>query len=557
MKTLQDLFLQNGKSFENRKALQIFRDGAYQSYTYGQYLDYALKLGSFLRGLGYEKGEKVGILGNNTPEWAMVYAACMLQGFIAVPIDRLLGIREIVHIINDSDMRGIFAEGKFYEDAAGAKKEMPALKDLYELNPMGETGFYSLFEKTREIPPLPDIDPDDPAVFLYTSGTTGKTKGVILTHKNLVSNLLAIRERLQIQPEDNLLSILPLHHAYEGTAGFLTPIFSGSLITFSPSLANRDIVKAMAETKVTKMVGVPLVFEKMYNSIQANISKLPPVRKALVKTLFLAARIRRLFDKSLNGTKGIFKPLLEKAGFQNIDFFVAGGAALPPHINKFFFLLGIPIIQGYGLTETSPVLSAVDFRDIDFYSVGRPLEGVKVRIYNPDETGVGEIVVRGDNIMKGYYKEPGKTAEVLKQGWFYTGDYGFIDKKGRINIKGRLKNVIVSSGGKNIYPEEIEEILIQCPYIEEVLVVGQDHPEAIIFPNYEKMEEWAGEHNIKELDDEKMKELLKHEIEKLNNHLAQYKRVRKITLRHEEFPKTSTRKIKRYLFMGDSAGSEE
>ncbi|HHH84343.1 MAG TPA: hypothetical protein ENL15_00125, partial [Firmicutes bacterium] len=460
MKTLQDLFLQNGKLYETRKALQIFRDGAYKSYTYGQYLDYALKLGSFLRELGYEKGERVGVLGNNSPEWAMVYAACLLQGFIAVPIDRLLGIHEIIHIINDSDMRGLFAEGKFYEAVTEAKKEMPALKDIYELNYSGETGFYSLLEKVREIPELPDVDPEDPAVFLYTSGTTGKTKGVILTHKNLVSNLLAIRERLQIQPEDNLLSILPLHHAYEGTAGFLTPIFSGSLITFSPSLANRDIVRSMAETGVTKMVGVPLIFEKMYNSIQSNISKLPPAKKAIVKLLFLTARIRRLFDKSLNGTKGIFKPLLEKAGFQNIDFFVAGGAALPPHINKFFFLLGIPIIQGYGLTETSPVLSAVDPRDVDFYSVGRPLKGVKVRIYNPDETGVGEIVVRGDNIMKGYYKEPGKTAEVLKQGWFYTGDYGFIDKKGRINIKGRLKNVIVSSGGKNIYPEEIEEILI-------------------------------------------------------------------------------------------------
>lgn len=551
MRTLQDLFLQNGKTFEGRKALQIFRNGEYVSFTYGEYLSYALKLGALLRKKGYEKGDKVGIVGNNTPEWVMVYAACMLYGFIAVPIDRLLGLHEIIHIINDSDMKGIFAEGKFLEDILSAKNEMSQLQDSFELGPDGRGGFYSLFKVPCDIPGLPDVDPDDPAVFLYTSGTTGKTKGVILTHKNLTSNLLAIRERLQIQPEDNLLSILPLHHAYEGTAGFLTPVFSGSLITFSPSLANRDIVKAMADTGVTKMVGVPLVFEKIYNTIQTNIGKLPPLRKIVVKILFFIARTRRLFDKSLNGTKKIFKPLLEKAGFENIDFFVAGGAAMPSHVSRFFFLLGIPIIQGYGLTETSPVLAAVDPEDIDFNSVGKPLQGVKIRIFNPDETGIGEIVARGDNIMKGYYKEPEKTAEVLKQGWFYTGDYGFIDKKGRVNIKGRLKNVIVSSAGKNIYPEEIEEILIQCPYIEEVLVVGKDHPEAIIYPNTEKLEEWAAENHTEYPDDEKTIALLKHEIDKLNHHLAQYKRIRGISLRHEEFPKTSTRKIKRYLFTGE------
>jgi long-chain acyl-CoA synthetase len=212
--------------------------------------------------------------------------------------------------------------------------------------------------------------------------------------------------------------------------------------------------------------------------------------------------------------------------------------------------MGVPILQGYGLTETAPVLSCVSPKDIDFCSVGSPLENIKIRIYNPDDSGIGEIVARGPNIMKGYYKEKKKTKEVLKRGWFYTGDFGYL-KDEKLYIKGRLKNVIVSKGGKNIYPEEIEEKLLESDFIEEVLVIGDGEPEAIIYPNYEEFDVLAQQNEQQEITDEYIYDVLKDEINEMNKLMAGYKRIRNIKLRKEEFPKTSTRKIKRYLFMED------
>ncbi len=556
MRTVRDLLLESAAKHGSRTALQTLRNGDYYAVTFSDFSTLAGKVSAFLAEQGLATGDRVGILGANSPEWAIAYMACQMQGFIAIPIDRLLKTGEIKHIISDSGLKVLFADDKYLDDMAAISKSLNALKHVYPLTPGYEDNIYMLAEKCAVPDTLPEISPDAPAEFLYTSGTTGKTKGVMLTHRNLIANVESINKKLEINSEDRMLSILPLHHAYEGTAGFLVPVSNGTLITFCPSFLSRDIIRSMKDVGITKMIGVPLIFEKMYEGVVKNLASAKGAKKAFINMLFLAGRVRRLYDKSPNGTKKIFKPLLVKAGFYNIVFFVAGGAALPPHINKFFYLLGIPVLHGYGLTETSPVISVVDPQDIDFYSVGQPLEGIKVRIFNPDENGIGEIVIRGDSVMAGYYNEPQKTDDVLKRGWFYTGDFGYLDDKGRINIKGRLKNVIVSKGGKNIYPEEIEEILIESDYIEEILVIGKDQPEAIVYPNYEYIESWARENGVDEISDDKTLELIRDDMARFNEKLAQYKRVNKITLRKEEFPKTSTRKIKRFLFMGEPQETE-
>ncbi len=550
MKTVRDLLLNSADKRGNSAALQTLRGKEYYTVTFERFSELSRKLAAYMKSLGLEQGDRVGILGINSPEWVIAYMGCQMNGYTAVPVDRLLKEGEIQHIIEDSEMKVIFADDKFIPSMEKIRKQVRSLKHLFSLTTGTEDNIYLITENVEMQHELPEIDPESPAQFLYTSGTTGKTKGVILTHRNLIANVEAINKRLTISPEDKMLSILPLHHAYEGTAGFLTPVSTGTLITFCPSFLSRDIIRSMKDVGITKMIGVPLIFEKMYDNIVKSIASIKGPKKALIKSLLLAGKMKRKFDKSPNGTKKIFMPLLKQAGFDKIEYFVAGGAALPPHINRFFYLLGIPVLHGYGLTETSPVLSVVDPRDIDFISVGQPLDGIKVRIFNPDETGIGEIVVRGDNVMKGYYKEPDKTSEVLKRGWFYTGDFGYLDEKGRINIKGRLKNVIVSKGGKNIYPEEIEDILMESDYIEEILIVGIDQPEAIVYPSIEHIETWARENKDFDPDDEEqVLDLIRKDIEHYNGKLAKYKRVTKVTLRKEEFPKTSTRKIKRYIFM--------
>ena len=550
MKHIRDLIKNSKEKFNKTIALQILRDKDYYKLSYADLYDYAEKLGSFFVKKGIKRGDRIGILGNNSPEWAITFFACQMYGIIAVPVDRMLKTNEIKHIIDNSGMRILVAEDKFLEKIMEIKDELPMLEATYSLTVGNEENIYSLLKGVDEIFPWEEFSEDEPAVFLYTSGTTGKTKGVILTNKNIVADIKGINKALELRENDVMLSILPLHHAYELTAGFLAALSNGVTITISPSLAQRDIIRAMKETKVTKMIGVPLIFEKFYDGILKNIEKLPKTKKTIIKGLLKAGKLKRKFDKSLNGTKSLFMPILKKAGFDNIIFFVAGGAALPPHVNEFFYILGIPILQGYGLTETSPVISVVLPDNVDFFSVGPPLEGVKVRIYNPDENGVGEIVVRGDTVMKGYYKEPEKSAEVLKRGWFYTGDFGLLDEEGRIHIKGRLKNVIVSKGGKNIYPEEIEEIMLQSPFIEEILVVGKDTPQAIVYPNFENIDAYFSENGVENPDEDDVFELIKSEIESGNKKLAKYKQVRDVMIRDEEFPKTSTRKIKRYLFMG-------
>lgn len=525
-------------------AFRIKRKGQYVEYTCGETAEKATALAGKLTALGLAPGDRVGLLSDNQPEWGIAYLAIVGFGMTAVPIDRLLKSGEYQRILEDSGAKAIIVSEAYIDDVKGISDTLP---ELAHIIPLEET----LQGDLADPAPVTEIDPDDLAVLIYTSGTTGQPKGVMLSHKNIMSNVISCSQSISYSRGDNFLSVLPLHHTFECTAGFLAPIYEAATVTYVGSLKSRDIIDTMKETKATIMLAVPLLYEKMYSGIMRKIKTQPPHLKFILGASMSIVKLAEKFNKKIG--HAVFRSLREKGGFGSIRFFVSGAAALPPEVAEGFERLGMVILQGYGLTEASPVVSVNRFDSPKHDSIGPAVPGVEVKILNPDDAGVGELIVRGDNVMQGYYKNQEATDEVLKDGWLYTGDSARIDEDGHLHISGRLKNVIVTKAGKNIYPEEIESELSLSPYIAEVLVVGavgdsgEESVKAIIFPDYEYLEQ----ENLPS-DDASVTALLDGEVKARCANLADYKRVKAFELRTEEFPKTSTRKIKRFLLQQQS-----
>tara|TARA_B100000029_G_scaffold516847_1_gene636395 strand:- start:79783 stop:81444 length:1662 start_codon:yes stop_codon:yes gene_type:complete len=540
--TIKFLKEQLTTSFAEKVVLRIKRDGRYVEYTGSQATSLADSIATQLASYGLKDSDRVALLADNQPEWGIAYLAIVGQGMTAVPIDRLLKPGEYQRIIEDSGCRAIIVSDTFREDLISINNNLPDLKNILSLEEL-------ISNKTEIPPPQSKVNEENLAVLIYTSGTTGKPKGVMLSHKNIMSNVVACSEVISITKHDSFVSVLPLHHTFECTAGFLAPMFVGATVTYVGSLKSRDIVEAMKESEATVMLGVPLLYEKMYTGIMRKISLQPLITRTVFKLLKGVVILGEVFNSRL-GTI-LFKSLRDKGGLGTIRFFVSGAAALPPDVAKGFDRLGLRILQGYGLTEASPVVSVHRVNEpANFDSVGPVINGVEIKILDPDENGVGEVVVRGPNVMLGYYNNPDATQEILKDGSLYTGDSGKIDNAGNLHIAGRLKNVIVTRAGKNIYPEEIEGELVLSPYIAEALVLGAKDPKsgeeyvrAVVVPDFEYFEE-----NNLPIDDNSLTKRLDQEVRKQCNNLADYKRVRQIDLRKQEFSKTSTRKIKRFLF---------
>jgi long-chain acyl-CoA synthetase len=520
-------------------AFRIKRKGEYVEFTCGEVAERAATLGALLASLDLQPGDRVGLLGDNQPEWGMAYLSIVGYGMTAVPIDRLLKPGEYQRILEDSGTRVIIVSGAYIDDVHEIKDSLPDLEHILHLE--------EIIEQT-EIKATPDHNPNanDLAVLIYTSGTTGQPKGVMLTHNNIMANVVSCTESISFSRGDNFLSVLPLHHTFECTAGLLAPIYEGATVTYVGSLKSRDIIDTMRETEATIMLAVPLLYEKMYAGILRKMKTQPPLLKTILNLSMCIVKFGEKFNKKLG--QAVFRSLREKGGFGTIRFFVSGAAALPPEVAAGFERLGMVILQGYGLTEASPVVAVNRFGSPKHDSIGPVVPGVEVEILDPDESGVGELIVRGDNVMQGYYNNTEATEEVIKDGWLYTGDSGWVDEEGHLHIAGRLKNVIVTKAGKNIYPEEIEGELALSPYVAEVLVLGEvkksgeEYVKAIVFPDYE----YLNEENMA-TDDATITTLLDKEIRARCANLADYKRVKEFELRKEEFPKTSTRKIKRFL----------
>lgn len=554
--TLSEMVRRSARKFENRPALIAREPQGDRIVTFGELGSKVEFLARGLMAHGLKKNAKCVILGPNSPEWAVAYLAITSAGGICVPIDTQLSENEILHLMADAGVDMAFVAPKFLDCIFDTTRGFPKPKHVIALavDTRGIHGDVTPFEELvsegqKALGPLPDRVPDDLAAIIYTSGTTGSPKGVMLTHGNIVSDITACYQVMKFKQE-HFLSVLPMHHMFECTAGFLLPIYSGSTITFARSLKSRIILEDLKASRATVMLGVPLLFQKMLDGIYGAISRAPYAQQIMFHILINAVKTgEKLGIKGLG--INLFRRLRKQAGLSSLRFLVVGGAPLMPKIPREFMWLGIKMLQGYGLTEASPVLT---FNPLDKpvdESIGKPLSGVEVRILEPDETGVGELAFKGPMIMKGYYKAPEAAQEVLdSDGWLKTGDLGYRDEKGYLYICGRAKNLIVTPAGKNIYPEEIEAEINLRPLILESIVYGyeKEHGEeirAVVVPDYEAI----GEHYPKKhLSDKDIYKLIANEVKTVNQTLAGFKRIKSFTLTDEEFPKTSTRKIKRHIF---------
>ncbi|MDH7515090.1 MAG: AMP-binding protein [Bacteroidota bacterium] len=523
--------------------------------TYGELRRAVLKFGNALRRLGVREGDHVALIGENRVQWGVAYLAITTFNAVAVPIDRNLRENEILTILHASDsVAAVFSEGfrQMFEGFRHALKDLRLLVDM-DL-PARRDGIESmtelLAEEERGTPPdrFPNTQPERLAVLVFTSGSMGSAKGVMLSQKNITSNIVAMRRMIELPCDDRFFSVLPIHHTYECTCGFLCPLSAGASVYYARSL--KTITEDILVARPTILLGVPLLYDKMYRRIAQAIEE-KPVAALLMKPIgTVVGLLESVGAKALR--RKVFREIHRRLG-GNIRILIVGGAAPEPATARGFRAFGFPFLQGYGLTETSPILALNRLRKFRDDAAGLPLPNVEVRIDRPDEDGVGEILARGPSVMLGYYKNEQGTREVLDDdGWFRTGDLGYFDAAGFLHIKGRKKNVIIAKNGKNVYPEEIEELVNKLPSVLECVVYGvpeEKGGEEItvkVVPYAEYFVELAEKQNIR-MTEAFIRETVERDIRKLNDTLPIHKRIRRIVIKEEEFEKTTTQKIKRHL----------
>ncbi|NLB35077.1 MAG: AMP-binding protein, partial [Elusimicrobia bacterium] len=507
----------------------------------------------------YPEDTKIGLLSENSVYWPAVYFASQLLGMTIVTLDTQMKPRDNIHYLRHSGAGILFTSSDVYESmdldlAKGLKIKETILLDSPSFN-----GASSLEEILEGVKPanvrdlnIDKIGKDSTAALLYTSGTTGSPKGVVLTHANILHQAEMIPEIVTFTPEDVFYGVLPLFHTLPTVASLIAPFISGASVVFPKTIRATTLVKIMKDRGVTVMVGVPALYESLKKAMVNQISH----SSILVKSVFgtLKGITKVLNVTGMNAGRVTFSAIRSKVGMKDVYMMISGGAPLMTETADFFNLLGIEFFEGYGLTETSPVLT-VNYKGKKG-SVGKAVINVDIRISDPDENGIGMIEVRGPNIMKEYYRNTEATDEIfLGDGWLSTGDLGYVDSDGYLFLKGRNKNVIVSSAGKNIYPEEVEDKVRRSNFILECMVYGRRESEsnqaqtveALIYPDFETIDAHFREEGIEETD-EAIYALINEEVKRLTKNLPNYKKIRKFRIHREDFEKTSTRKIKRFLY---------
>lgn len=528
--TLRDVLLQSTESYAVRPAL-----GTVDGSTIIYYKDLGPLAGVFatkLAASGLSKGDKVILLSENRPEWGVAYMGATAAGFVIVPILTDFHADQIAHIIGHSEAKLVVVSERLRPKLgsySGPIIEIESLASPEQRKAAKGIDMASMF---------PPLEEDSLAAILYTSGTTGTSKGVMLSHKNLVSNVIATRSIIRLHRTDRLLSILPLAHTYECTLGLLNGITQGSSNWYldKPPIAS-VLLPALKKIRPTIMLSVPLIIEKIYRA-----SVLPTLQKmSLYKHEALRPFLHRLAGIKLKKTFG-----------GRIRFFGIGGSGVAPDVEAFLLQARFPYAIGYGLTETSPLIAGCAPFKTFLRSTGPALKGVTLRIADPrPDTGEGEIQAKGPNVMLGYYKDDDKTAEVFTDdGWFRTGDLGIFDNKDRLFIKGRLKTMILGSSGENIYPEEIEALINKSAFVAESLVVEEGTGlVALIQLKQEVLDDLKAKAKDKIEDFERASEELLERVRKeVNTGLAAFSKLSKVVIHHEPFEKTPTQKIKRFLY---------
>lgn len=554
---LRELLTKSENLYGEKDAFLIkTKDGSYEGISYSQFKRDVDALGTALLNLGL-KNSFVAVLGENRYEWAVTYLSVTNGLGVIVPLDKELPLADTEYVIQKSKVEAVIFSGRHEKSMKEVAKNYPHVKYYINMD-AHEDGVFSLsFKKLVENGNNLitngycdyfnlNIDEEKLAILLFTSGTTGFAKGVMLSHKNICSNVMSICSTVYVGPEDSSLSILPLHHTYECTIGFLCMIYRGSSIAFNEGL--RHIAKNLKEVKPTIMISVPLLLENVYKKIWDTAGKKFCGKAMLRAIIFIGQFLKTVLRIDIRHR--IFKSIHESLGGR-LRLIITGAAAINPKVSKGFRTMGIKVLQGYGLTECSPLV--IGNRDAAFLdnSIGLPIPGVEVIIDNPNEKGIGEIIVKGDNVMIGYFEDEKATRDVIKDGWFYTGDLGKKDKSGYYYITGRSKNVIVTKNGKNIYPEELEDNINSNPLVQESLVwgkfdkiSGETLVYANIIPNFEAIKEKL---KVIQISKEDITKVLNDVVKNVNKNLPLYKHIKNFSIRDNEFIKTTTQKIKRHL----------
>jgi long-chain acyl-CoA synthetase len=554
METIPKQFLHTVETFDRKDAFRTKHDGRWVDMSHREALDrvYGAALG--LQSLGLARGDRIAIISENRVEWALSDMAILSMGGINVPVYPTLPSSQAEYILRDSEARAIFVSTPEQLDKIlSVRKNLPMLQHIIAFETeMGGNGIMTLGEliamgKAVENPPayetlIASIGKNDWATIIYTSGTTGVPKGVILTHWNLMSNVHAALSVFDITRQDACLSFLPLSHSLERMAGWYTMMTAGVSIAYAESV--EKVADNLREVQPSVVIGVPRLYEKIYARILDAVESGPPLKRKLFYWAVKQGQkyaTEQLGSGKVKGTTKFTRGIADRLVFAKLKartggkmhFFVSGGAPLAKEIAEFFYAAGLPVLEGYGLTETAPLLAVNTFENLRFGSVGQPAPGVDIRIAED-----GEILARGPNVMPGYYKRPDDTAEVIKEGWFHTGDIGYLDEDNFLFITDRKKDIIVTAGGKNVAPQAIENLVKQSPYVTEAVVIGDHRPycSALIVPTFEKLDEYAEANGIPNttraelLSNEKVRALYEAEIERMCDRLASYETPHKFAL---------------------------
>jgi long-chain acyl-CoA synthetase len=530
IENLKDMLNKSAASFAERPAFKYKEEGVIKEKTYEQTLKDVNALGTALLDLGL-KGKRIAIIGDNSYEWAISYYATVCGTGVVVPIDKALPQNEIQNIIEKSGATAIFFEEKYIDKILEIQKNIPSLETLISFKPNDTATFiYDLVKKGNDLLNAgnnsflnAEIDNKAMAMMLFTSGTTSASKAVMLSHYNVCQNVVGLRRIFRLFPEDVMLAFLPLHHTLACTVLLIAGLYNGASVAFCEGL--RYIVPNLAEFKVTVLTTVPLVAENMYKKITAEVA----ASNGAIKPVDVVNKIDKYLRLMLVGAAALSKPAIEC--YRN---------------------MGLNICHGYGLTETAPVLAMETDTMKRAGSIGVSLPNVELEIVEPDSDGIGEIRAKGPNIMIGYYNNEEATNEIIKDGWLYTGDLGYVDKDGYIYVAGRKKNVIVLQNGKNIFPEEIEMLYTVNPLIDEALIYGKDEGRSdIIICIKIVYNEAAIKEKYGDISEEEILKIMNEFRKEVNKNLPIYKVVKELTITTEPFNKTTTGKIKRYLAKKD------
>lgn len=555
-KTIKEIFLKSTNEFADRPfILEKFNPKeSFTEITYKTFKEDVVALGTSLTKKFNLKDERIIIIGENTYHWYVSYMAAVCGAGIAVPIDKELPINEIENVIKRAKASVVIYSTKKKDNIKKVEDNLPFVKYFIQMNSDDKLsgrniGLNTVIEEGKKLVNKGDnsfldikIDPEEFKVLIFTSGTTSQAKGVMICNRNLAENINAVNPYVYLTEKDRFFSVLPLHHCYECSIGFLLPMAVGASIVVCQGL--KHIVDNMKETKPTAMLAVPLLIESLYKKINKSIEK--GGKTGVVNSMIHVTNALKAVGIDIK--RKVFSEIYENLG-GNLKFIVSAAAPIDPKAGKWLQDIGIIFLQGYGLTETSPIAALTPEYEPKIGSAGKALVCSKLRINNPNEKGEGEILIKSSTLMLGYYENEEATKEVVKDGWFNSGDIGYIDKDGFLFITGRSKNVIVTQNGKNIYPEEIELMLSKIPEIRESMVYGKEEEgnkeliiTARVIPNYDEIKAKYG----KDISEENVKNIIWEEIKKVNRSLTSYKAIKSLEIKNDEFEKTTTMKIKRF-----------